>query len=187
MAGNAACAARSGCGNGEPWEVVLLSAGMPGHGVKEGMMNWACRKAWIGNPCGAEWFHIRTAQTFCHYVIHTPAVAAISQISPKYSHTLCTAAQYNHWQYFSVAVILHSRFGKKPHQNQVHYPFVHPQTLYHVQNKIRDLITGQLWGPSSACNQTEFAGLKDLAEEAKRQSSGTTSRGEVSLSSTGST
>lgn len=57
MARNSACAARSGCGNCEPWEVFLLSHGRRGHGVREGMMDWACREAWIGNPwlCMGSW------------------------------------------------------------------------------------------------------------------------------------
>lgn len=37
-----------------------------------------------------------------------PAVAAISQIRSKRAPTLCTAARYSHWKYFSVAGILHS-------------------------------------------------------------------------------
>lgn len=78
------------------------------------------------------------------------------------------------------------RFGKK---TPVTLSICAPSGLttsefYHAQSKVRSHITGQLWGTSSACDQSEFAGLQDLAKEAKRQRSGATFRGKVSLSST---
>lgn len=89
------------------------------------------------------------------------------------------------WQAFCTAF----RFGKKT--QTVKLSISAPSDLTtsefcHVQSKTRYHIRGQLWGAFSACDQTEFAGLKDLAKAAKRQSSGTTFRGEVCLSSTGS-
>lgn len=153
-----------------PVKPSSCSHGTRGHGVKEGVINWACRKAWIGNPCLCFWSWVVTHEKSPNPQPLYDSYLQLWQLYLKLGLNvhilrvqLHATSTDNIFLWRSVQSFCTAfRFGKK---NTVTLSICAPSDLltsefYHVQSKIRYHITGQLWGTSSAWDQSELAGSR---------------------------
>lgn len=107
--------------------------GTRGHGVKEGVINWACRKVWIGNPCLCFWSWVVTHEKSPNPQPLYDSYLQLWQLYLKLGLNvhilrvqLHATSTDNIFLWRSVQSFCTAfRFGKKI---QLHYPFVHLQT-----------------------------------------------------------